>query len=169
MTKTFTPEELLATLRRLAAGQQNERLLCFWEGGAERLHRLLAQESGLAASLVWLDVNMLADDVIPRRAREVFRTALHRHIAEAVERGARVLVVEQPYLLLRYEAAAPLAAFWDRFISSRRAVIIVLPAPIARPADLPSYVQFRGADPRRLFDEAMVDAVLVSAPGGILA
>ena len=169
MTKASTPEELLAALRRLAAGQQNERLLCFWEGGVERLRRLLAQEPAQPLSVVWLDLNTLAEDVIPRRAREVLRAALHGRIAEAVERGVHVLVIEQPYLLLRYEAAAPLAAFWDRFISSQRAVIVVLPAPIARPADLPSHVQFRGADPRRLFDEAVVDAVLISAPGGMLA
>jgi hypothetical protein len=154
---------------RLVAGQQNERLLCFWEGGAERLRRLLMQESVVFLSLAWLDVNTLADDVIPRRAREVLRAALHGRIAEAVERGVHVLVIEQPYLLLRYEPAAPLAAFWDRFISSQRAVIIVLPAPIARPADLPSYVQFRGDDPSRLFAEVMVDAVLVSASGGLFA
>ena len=165
MPDSTTADELLATLRRVVPGQYSGKPLFFWQGSEDELHGLLDSSPELAPWLAWLDVNDLAEDVIPRRARETLRSKLQARLGAALEADRRILVVAHPYLLLRYEPAAPLAIFWNSFISSSRAVVVILPSPERRP-ELPGYVRYRWQDPLRLFGDA-ASAVAGGSTGGL--
>jgi hypothetical protein len=166
MSAVLAPERLLADLQRLVNDQMNERRLYFWDGDAGSLRGLLASDPTVRDATEWLDVNDLAEDVLPRLAQRTLRSGLTTRLDAAVAAGVRLLVVDHPYLLLRYEPEAPLAALWDRFLGSSRTAIVILPPSLPRPPGLPPYVQYRAEVPRRLFNDAVAGAVLV-APRGI--
>ncbi len=143
MPREITAHALVAELRRVVADQYNGRPLFLWIGQGNDLRSLLRAEQNIAVTLDWLDVNSLAEDVIPRCARQTLRAKLRAHLQQAIDGGRRVLAVDNPYLLLRYEPAAPLAELWNGFVSSVRAAIVVIPPATPRPAALPHYVRLR--------------------------
>lgn len=163
-----TPGRLMAALNRLVNDQLNERRMFFWDGDAEALRRLLAGDPVVEQATEWLDIDSLAEDVLPRLAARTLRAGLARRLDAAVEGGVRILVVDRPYLLLRYEPDAPLAAFWERLVGSTRTAVVILPPDRPRPAALPSYVKYRPDIPRRLYGDAVTGAVLVAPRGAQL-
>ncbi|MGH7860699.1 MAG: hypothetical protein ACREOS_00515 [Candidatus Dormibacteraceae bacterium] len=159
-------EELLRTLRQVIGGRYSGKPLFFWPGTSARLRKAIDTATDLAVVVAWLDVNDLAEDVIPRRARETLRTKLAARIQGDLASGARVLILENPYLLMRYEPA-PLAPLWNTFVGGSRAAVVVLPPPVPRPSALPSYVHFQGDAPGQIFVDANVGAGIASPDGGM--
>jgi hypothetical protein len=167
MPRTTSIDDFLAALHRVVSGRYSGKPLFCWREGKSTLQATLAGDAALRDRAVWLDVNDLAEDVIPRRAGERFRTQLGGRLDEVIASGKQILVVTNPYLLLRYEPAAPLAPFWNRFVGSQRAVVVTLPQPVPRPANLPRYVQFRGDRVGEDIVESLDDATVVLAEGGV--
>jgi len=161
----LSADDLVQALKLVCAGQYNGKPLFFWLGKADRLRQTIGAAPEFVEAMAWLDTNELAEDVIPRLARETLKSKLVQRIQTATASNARILVVVNPYLLLRYEPA-PLAIFWNSFVDSRHAVVVVLPTPVPRPVDLPPYVRFRGDTPEQIFLEANEGAAVVSPDGG---
>lgn len=166
MLPRLSVDEFLADLQRVVSGHYAGKPLFFWEGGANRLNDVLSSDLATGLRVYWLDVNELAEDVIPRRARETFQGKLRERIDEAIANGGRVLVVTNPYLILRYEPSAPFAPFWNRFANSQRATVIALPRSVPRPPALPSYIQFRGDSIEPSVIESIDGAAIVRGGGG---
>lgn len=167
MPGLVSEDDFVSILRQVVGGRHSGKPLFFWQGDVAQLRTTMANLPDLEGRVAWLDANQLAEDVIPRRAREVLRTKLERSLQQFVESGIHVLVVESPWLLLRYEPAAPLAALWNTFVSSGRAVVVVLPRPVPRPLSLPQYIRFRGDAPATLFADGVGGSVVADSAGGV--
>lgn len=163
---SMSPDDLVICLRRVIAGSYAGKPLFTWNGPSSALKARLQADEGLQARSAWLDVNGLAEDVIPRRSREVLRAKVHARLQELIASRCQVLILENPFLLLRYEPSAPLGMFWSVFVSSTRAAILVLPQPVWRPHDLPQYVRFRGDTLQELLVDPTEQMHIVSPGGG---
>lgn len=169
MAEQRSVDDFLFALNQVVGDAYNGRPLFLWSGLAGDLRVALSRQSSVGATMAWVNLNDLASDVIPRRAREVLHSGVNAVMTRAVGEGKRVLVVENPYLLLRYEPAAPLAIFWNSFVSSRRAVVVIVPPAVPRPATLPDYVQFGADDPGLLLSDAATAMVVLGSKGGVPA
>lgn len=157
---------ILAALRQFANGAYNEKPLFLWSGSPETIRGAIEAEPHLSSLLSRVDINDLAEDCLARLAAERLRDAIERRLAEAIAAGKRILLVENPWLLLRYEPASPLGSFWNRFVSSERAVVVVAPPAIARPASLPAYVQFHAEEVSARLGAGSPIAPLATPGGG---
>jgi len=166
MPTLLSVDELLSALRQVVTGQHSGKPLYFWNGTREKLQAALSALHGPDRSVIWLDVSTLAEDVIPKLARETLKRKLDGQLEAAIASGCSLLVIENPHLLLRYEPSAPFAAFWNSFVGSSRAVIVIVPQPVQRPPTLPAYVRFQGDRPEHLFVEIGGDSLVVSPDGG---
>ena len=110
------PEPILAALRQVATGAYNGKPLFLWCRSAATMLGAIETEPLLRTLVAHVDVNDLAQDCLPRLAAERLRDGLERRLAEVVSAGKRILLVENPWLLLRYEPASPLGLFWNRFV-----------------------------------------------------
>lgn len=164
MPANVSPEQLIHLLNQVVSGRYGGKPFFIWPGESSELRTLLDRLPE-AAGTTWLNVSDLAQDVIPRLARQTLLANLEATLQGLVGSGCRLLVVTGPYLLHRYEPSAPLAPFWNSFLSSERAVVVVLPRPVCRPASLPDYAAFAGNDPSRVFTNG-IDAPHVGHPNG---
>lgn len=166
MTCGLPASGLVERVKKVASGEYGGKALFYWEGTEDCLRTALSETPDIASASKWLDVSGLAEDVIPRLARDRLHARLKEVIDRAAEDGRSVLIVTNPYLLLRYEAAAPLGTFWDTFVASRRAVVVVLPCAARRPHGLPGYVQFRGETLRQLLLGPGEQSATIAFDGG---
>jgi hypothetical protein len=164
MSPNVSSEQLIHLLNQVVSGRYGGKPFFIWQGQASELRSLLARLPE-AANTKWLCVNNLAEDVIPRLARQTLLASLEASLQGYIASGCRLLVVTDPYLLHRYEPSAPLAPFWNCFLSSERAVVVVLPPPVCRPTSLPYYVAFAGDDPSRTLTNG-IEALHVGHPNG---
>lgn len=168
MPEILSADEFVTALQQVIDGKFGGKPFFFWQGDVAKLKAVMSLLPNAGSANAWLDVRDLAEDVIPRRARDVLRSKLQETLRKSSESGVKVLVVENPWLLIRYEPAAPLAAFWNGFVNSERAVVVVVPPVMPRPAGLPEFVRYQDDVSAQLF-AAATGCQVVDFSGGVPA